>query len=104
MILEHNLYMIGSCETWLKLNVFLPLNEASPNDYTNSQAARATKQGRGVALIFKYNFKLNSKQDNKFSSFEALVLKTVPISYKLPGPGKRIPPSSIDHLGLTPNF
>ncbi len=55
MILEHNLDMTGLCETWLKPNVFLPLNEASPPDYTNSHAARATKQGGDVALIVKSN-------------------------------------------------
>ncbi len=68
--------MIGLYEMWLKPNVFFPLNEAAPPDY--SHAARATKQGGDVALIFTSIFKLNSKQDNKFCSFEALVLKPSP--------------------------
>lgn len=52
--------MIGLCETWLKPNVFLPLDEASTHKFTYSLAARATKQV-GVAVIFTSIFNLNSK-------------------------------------------
>ncbi|XP_030264935.1 uncharacterized protein LOC115576546 [Sparus aurata] len=75
LITEHKLDMIGLCETWLKPNTFLPLNEASPLDYNYAHVARASKQGGGVALIYKSILSLSSNQDIKFTSFEALVLK-----------------------------
>ena len=76
LITEHKLDMIGLCETWLKPNSFLPLNEACPPDYTTtSYVAWACKQGGGVALIYKSIFSLSSSQGIKFTSFEALVLK-----------------------------
>ncbi len=47
--------MISVCEKWLKPNVFLPLNEASPltppDLTTDAHVARATKQSGGVTLI-----------------------------------------------------
>ncbi len=52
--------MTGLCEAWLKPNVFLLLNEASPHDYTNPHVAIATKQGEGVALMCKSIFNSNS--------------------------------------------
>lgn len=75
LITEHKLDMIGLCETWLKPNTFLPLNEASPPDYNYAHVARASKQGGGVALIYRSILSLSSNQDIKFTSFEALVLK-----------------------------
>ena len=55
--------MIGICETWLKPNTFLPLNEASPPDFNYAHVAQASKQGEGVALISKSIFSLSSNQD-----------------------------------------
>ena len=46
LITEHKLDMIGLCETWLKPNTFLPLNEASPLDCNYAHVPRASKQGK----------------------------------------------------------
>ena len=75
LITEHKLDMIGLCETWLKPNTFLPLNEASPPDYNYAHVPPASKQEGGVALIYKFIYSLSSNQDIKFTSFESLVLK-----------------------------
>ena len=69
--------MIGLCETWLKPNTSLPLNEASPPDYNYAHVVWACKQGGGVALIYKSIFSLNSNQDIKFTSFEGSGFKTI---------------------------
>ena len=66
--------MIGLCETCLKPNFFLPLNEASPPDLNYAHVARASKQEGGVALIYKSIFSLSCNQDIRFALFEALVL------------------------------
>ncbi len=50
--------MIGFCKTWLKPNFFLPLNEASPPDFTTAYVAHATKQDGSVALIDKSNLQI----------------------------------------------
>ena len=40
LIVEHRIDLLGLCETWLKPDVYLPLNEATPPNYVNSQLAR----------------------------------------------------------------
>ncbi len=69
--------MTGLWETWLKPNVFLSSNEASPPDYTTPMLLGPLNRGGGVALILNYYltiFNLTSKWDNKFNPIEALVL------------------------------
>ena len=90
LILQHDLDMIGLCETWLKPNVFLPLNEASPPNFTYAHVARATKQGGGVALVYKSLFNLSSTLDTKFNSFESLVLKSSPLTTNCRVRGSRL--------------
>ena len=102
LILQHGLDMIGLCETWLKPNVFLPLNEASPPNFTYAHVARATKQGGGVALIYKSLFNLASKHDTKFNSFESLVLEIISINHELPCPGQQAPSCGTLQTALAP--
>lgn len=75
LIIEHNLDMVGLCETWLRPNVSLPLNEVSPPKYTTAHAILAMTQGGGVASIYKSIFNLTFTWDIKFNSFEALIIK-----------------------------
>jgi len=37
LIAEHRIDFLGLCETWLKPEVYLLLNEATPPNYVNSQ-------------------------------------------------------------------
>ena len=95
LITEHNLDMMGLCETWLKPNESLPLIEASPPNFLSSQVAREMKKGGGVALIFNPILSLTPNTNNKFTSFEVLTLRHtaanlpsfyLAVLYRPPGP------------------
>ena len=96
LILEHNIDMLGLCETWLKPGEVLPLIEASPPGFANSHIARMTKNGGGVGLIFNSNLGLLQDQKHKLSSCELLTIRPpstagpgafyLVILYRPPGP------------------
>jgi len=44
LIAEHGIDFLGLCETWLKPEVYLPLNEATPPNYVNSQLSRESRK------------------------------------------------------------
>ena len=46
-------------------------------NYNYTHVAQACKQEGGSALIYKSIFSLGSNQDIKFTSAEALILKTI---------------------------
>ena len=77
-IIDHNLDMVGLCETWLTANDEQPLIAASPPNFIFSQSARTTKKGGGVALIHNPKYSLNQKSHSHFSSFELLLMSSLP--------------------------
>ena len=76
LIVEHRIDFLGLCETWLKPDVYLPLNEATPPNYVNSQLARESKKGGGVAQISNSKLVLRPKSSYTFSSFEVLAFSS----------------------------
>ena len=76
LIVDNKIDILGLCETGLKPDEFLVLNEATPPYYVSAQVSREAKKGGGVALIS--NSKLNLKPKNRyiFRSFEVLALCT----------------------------
>ena len=54
--------ILGLCETWLKPDECLALNEATPPNYVSARVSREVKKGGGVARIS--NSKLNLKPKN----------------------------------------
>ena len=80
IIVENKLDILGLCETWLKPEVYLPLNKATPPNYISSQLSRESKKGGGVALISNSKLVLKLKNNYTFSSFEVLAFcSSVPI-------------------------
>ena len=75
-ITDHNLDMMGLCETWLTPNDVQPLIAASPPDFVFAQTARTTKKGGGVALIHNSKYPLTHKSNINFSSFELLLMSS----------------------------
>ena len=63
--------MIGLTETWLKLDEFTVLNEASSTGYTSDHIPRASRKGGGVANIYDSKFQFTKKK-RAVSSFELL--------------------------------
>ena len=47
----HNLDFMGLCETWLKPNYFISLNEALPPNDTSLQESHESRRGGGIAAI-----------------------------------------------------
>ncbi|XP_059910918.1 uncharacterized protein LOC132459992 [Gadus macrocephalus] len=90
LIIDKKIDILGLCETWLKPDEFLALNEATPPHYVSTQVSREVKKGGGVALIS--NSKLNLKPKNRyiFRSFEVLALCT-----SAPREAKRVPDSFV---------
>ena len=76
LIVEHRIDLLGLCETWLKPDVYLPLNEATPPNYVNSQLARESRKGGGVAQISNSKLVLRPKSSYIFSSFEVLAFSS----------------------------
>ena len=68
LIVEHRIDFLGLCETWLKPDVYLPLNEATPPNYVDSQLARESRKGGGVAQISNSKLVLRPKSSYIFSS------------------------------------
>jgi len=52
LIVDKKIDILGLCETWLKPDEFLTLNEATPPNYVSAQLSREVKKGGGVALIY----------------------------------------------------
>lgn len=75
-ILDHNLDIMGLCETWLSNNDEKPLLDASPPDFISSQTARTKKSGGGVAIIHKSKYPLSKKSNVIFPSFELLLMSS----------------------------
>ena len=66
LIVDNKIDILGLCETWLKPDEFLALNEATPPHYVSTPVSREFKKGGGVALIS--NSKLNLKPKNRYIS------------------------------------
>ena len=64
LIVDNKIDILGLCETWLKPDEFLALNEVTPPNYVSTQVSKEVKKGGGVALIF--NSKLNLKPNNMY--------------------------------------
>nr|XP_049596961.1 uncharacterized protein LOC125981145 [Syngnathus scovelli]XP_049596968.1 uncharacterized protein LOC125981145 [Syngnathus scovelli] len=76
LITEHNLNVFGLCETWLKPNELLPLNEASPPNFVSSHVACPRKKGGGVALISNSELRFRPRSIHVFKTFEVLVVRS----------------------------
>ena len=63
LIVDNKIDILGLCETWLKPDEFLALNEATPLNYVSAQVSREVKKGGGEAPIS--NSKLNLKPKNR---------------------------------------
>ena len=67
LIVDNKIDILGLCETGLKPDEFLALNEATPPNYIGAQVYREVKKGGGVALIS--NSKLNLKPKNIYTVY-----------------------------------
>nr|XP_049610836.1 uncharacterized protein LOC125988967 [Syngnathus scovelli] len=76
LITEHNLNVFGLCETWLKPNELLPLNEASPPNFVSSHVARPRKKGGGVDLISNSELRVRPRSIHVFKTFEVLIVRS----------------------------
>lgn len=97
LIRDLNIHLCSLTETW-SAGDYVRLNEATPPNFVNYQAARASGRGGGVAVISHSSLLLSTRTNYSFHSFESLVCSiTCPgwknqkavlfvIIYRPPGP------------------
>ena len=94
LIVDNKIDILGLCETWLKPDEFLALNEATPPNFISSRLSRESKKGGGLALISHSKLKLKPKKKYTFTSFEVLLnsqtnktsFRLFCLSYGIPSP------------------
>ncbi|KAJ8348553.1 hypothetical protein SKAU_G00271420 [Synaphobranchus kaupii] len=89
LILDNNIDFLLLTETWQQPSDYYALNQATPTNYCYIAKPRSSGRGGGIAVLHKQSL-----------SVTELDLNLPPISFPLPSPLTRPPPSSPDDYAI----
>ncbi len=74
MITDHKLDVLCLTVTWLKPDVYITLNESTPQDHCYKHEPHPKGKGGSVATIYSNIFSISQRLGFKYNSFEVMVL------------------------------